>query len=88
MLASAGLISPDLADILATPSPDAAVAKKRTKRIAGAGDLTANDYAEMLRRVDRRRKEQVEKEKGNSGRKKGSILRKRNEKKRSGNKVL
>ena len=74
MLASAGLISPDLADILATPSPDAAVAKKRTKRIAGAGDLTVNDYAEMLRRVDRRRKEQVEKEK--EQRKKGSILRK------------
>ena len=44
-----GLISPDLADILATPSPDAAVAKKRTKRITGARDLTVNDYAEMLR---------------------------------------
>ena len=55
-------ISPDLADILVTPSGDAAVAKKRTRRIVGARDLTAEDCVGMLRE-DKRRKEETEKEK-------------------------
>ena len=61
-LVASGLISPDLADILVTPSGDAAVAKKRTRRIVGARDLTAEDYVGMLRK-DKRRKEEAEKEK-------------------------
>ena len=61
-LVASGLISPDLADILVTPSGDAAVAKKRTRRIVGARDLTAEDYVDMLRK-DKRRKEEAEKEK-------------------------
>ena len=32
----AGLIPAEMADILATPSPDVAMTKKRTKRITGA----------------------------------------------------
>ena len=51
-----------MADILVTPSGDAAVAKKRTRRIVGARDLTAEDYVGMLRE-DKRRKEETEKEK-------------------------
>ena len=61
-LVASGLISPDLADILVTPSGDAAVAKKCTRRIVGARDLTAEDYVGMLRK-DKRRKEEAEKEK-------------------------
>ena len=61
-LVAAGLISPDLADILVTPSDDAAVAKKRTRRIVGARNLTAEDYVVMLCE-DKRRKEEAEKEK-------------------------
>lgn len=57
-----GLISPDLCDILALPSGDAAIAKNRVKRITGARDLTADDYAEMLRE-DKRKKEEAEIEK-------------------------
>ena len=56
------LVSQDLADILATPSSDAAVAKWRTKRIVGARELTANDYSEMLRE-DQRKKDQLAEEK-------------------------
>ena len=44
-LVAAGLISPDFADNLVTPSGDAAVAKKRTRRIVGARDLTAGHVA-------------------------------------------
>ena len=58
-LVASGLISPDLADILVTPSGDAAVAKKRTRRIVGARDLTAEDYVGMLRK-DKRRKEEAD----------------------------
>ena len=39
-LVAVGLVPPDLADILATPSEDAAVLKKRTKHITGARELT------------------------------------------------
>lgn len=59
-LASAGLVQPDLADILSAPSEDAAVAKKRTKRITGARALTANEYVKMLREDDRKKKEAAE----------------------------
>ena len=48
-----------MANILATPSPDAAMTRKRTKRITGARDLTAYDYREMLHE-DKRRKEDLE----------------------------
>ena len=61
-LVAAGLISLDLADIIVTPSGDAAVAKKRTRRIVGARDLIAEDYVGMLHE-DKRRKEEAEKEK-------------------------
>ena len=47
-LVSAGLVSPDLMDILAVPSADAAVSKQRTKPITGARCLTSDEYAEML----------------------------------------
>ena len=47
-LVSAGLIPEDLSDILAAPPEDAAISKKRTKRITGARALTADDYSEML----------------------------------------
>ena len=43
-LVAAGLVSPDLIDILAVPLEDAAVMKRKTKRITGARDLTAGDY--------------------------------------------
>ena len=64
-LVSAGLVPPDLADILSTPSEDAAVSKKRTKQITGARALTANEYVEMLYEDDRKKKEEAElKQKG------------------------
>ena len=49
-------------DILLAPNKDAAVSKKRSKRITGARDLMSNEYAEMLRR-EKRKKEETEKEK-------------------------
>ena len=61
-LFTVGLVSPDLSDILAIPEDDAAVVKKRTKRITGARDLTADGYAEMLR-ADKRKKEEAEEQK-------------------------
>ena len=61
-LVTVGLVSPDLSDILAIPEDDAAVVKKRAKRITGARDLTADDYAEMLR-ADKRKKEEAEEQK-------------------------
>ena len=61
-LVDSGLVSPDLADILVTPAEDAAVVKKRVKRIVGARDLTAEDYIAMLRE-DKRKKEEAEKDK-------------------------
>ena len=50
----------DLADILATPSEDAAVLKKRTKRITGARELTSNKYVEWLKEEERMKKEALE----------------------------
>ena len=47
----------DLSDILVTLPEDAAVAKKRTKRITNARNLTSDEYTEMLRRDDRKKKE-------------------------------
>lgn len=61
-LVSAGLIPEELSDILATPSRDAAVSKKRTKRITGARDLTSNEYRKMLEE-DERKKQEAEREK-------------------------
>ena len=61
-LVMAGLIPGEMADILATPSSDAAMTKKRTKRITGARDLTADDYREMLL-DDKKRKEDLEQQK-------------------------
>ena len=61
-LVSAGLISPDLMDILVAPGNDAVVMKKWTKRITGERDLTAGEYADMLRE-DKWRKEKIEKQK-------------------------
>ncbi len=43
-LVAAGLISPDLVNILVTPAEDNAVSKKWTKRITGARDLTYEEY--------------------------------------------
>ena len=54
-LVAAGLIPPDLADILATPPEDAAISKKRSKHITGARELTANEYAERLREEERKK---------------------------------
>ena len=48
-LVCAGLVLEDLSDILVTPSSDAAVAKKRMKRIVGARHLTSDEYVEMLK---------------------------------------
>ena len=45
-------------NILVAPANDAAVMKKRTKRITGARDLTAGEYADMLREDKRRKEEQ------------------------------
>ena len=59
-LVVSGLISPDLADILVTPSGDATVTKNHTRRIVGARDLTAEDYVSMLHE-DKRKKEEAEK---------------------------
>ena len=64
-----GLISPDLADILVTPSGDATVTKKRTRHIVGARDLTAEDYVSMLRE-DKERRSRKEKQRKEQERKK------------------
>ena len=66
-LVAAGLIPPDLADILAKPPEDAAILKKRSKRITGARELTANEYAERLREEERKKKEAEEKERREGG---------------------
>ena len=58
----AGIIPADMADILTTPLPDAAMIRKRTKRITGAWDLTANGYRDMLLE-DKRRKEDLKQQK-------------------------
>ena len=61
-LVMAGIILADMADILTTPLPDAAMIRKRTKRITGARDLTANEYRDMLLK-EKRRKEDLEQQK-------------------------
>ena len=61
-LVMAGLIPAEMADILTTPSPDAAMTRKRTKRITGTRDLTADDYRDMLVE-DKHRKEDLEQQK-------------------------
>ena len=48
-----------MADIVATPSPDAAMTSKRTKRITDTRDLTADYYRGMLLE-DKRRKQDLE----------------------------
>lgn len=55
-LVVAGLVPEDLSDILVTPSSDAAVAKKRTKRILGARHLTSDEYIEMLKNEEKKKK--------------------------------
>ena len=54
-LVFAGLVPEDLSDILVIPSSDAAVAKKRTKRIVGARHLTSVEYVEMLKNEERKK---------------------------------
>ena len=54
-LVMVGIIPADMADILTTPLPDAAMIRKRTKRITGARDLTANEYRDMLLKEKRRK---------------------------------
>ena len=56
-LVAAGLVPEDLSDILITPASDAAVAKKRTKRIVGARHLTSDEYVQMLHNEERKKKE-------------------------------
>ena len=55
----AGLIPAEMADILATLSPDTAMTRKCTKRITSARDLTADDYREILLE-DKRKKEDLD----------------------------
>ena len=66
-LVVAGLVPVELADILAEPPADAAVAKKRTGRIVGARELTANDYANMVRDSERKKGRSI----GTEAKKKG-----------------
>ena len=56
-LVCAGLVPEDLSDILVTPSSDAAVAKKIMKHIVGARHLTSDEYVEMLKSEERKKKE-------------------------------
>ena len=60
---SAGLIPQELSDILAPPANDAAVSKKRTKRITGARDLTSDDYRKMLEEDEKKKREAEEEKK-------------------------
>ena len=80
-LVDAGLISQDLADVLATPSSDAAAAKRQTKHIVGARELMANEYSEMLKE-DQRKKDQLAKERKERV-KRENVKRKRRKKKRN-----
>ena len=56
-LVAVGLVPPDLADILVTPSKDAAVSNMGTKRtcITGARELTSNEYVEWSKEKQRKR---------------------------------
>ena len=53
-----GLVPPDLADILVTPSGNGAVSK--TNRITGARELTSHEYVEWLKEKQRKKKEAAE----------------------------
>ena len=45
-----------------TPTSDAAMSRKRTKRITGARELTSNEYLGMLQE-EKRKKDEAEEEK-------------------------
>jgi len=49
-----------LADILTPPSEDAPASKKHSKCIAGARELTANEYTSRLKEEERKKKEATE----------------------------
>ena len=57
---AAGLVPVDLADIFAPPPEGAAASKKRTKRITGARELTANEYTAWLKEEERKKKKLAE----------------------------
>ena len=59
-LVMAGLVPEDLSDIFLTPQEDAAVLKRREKRITGARNLTSDEYVEMLKECERKKKEEEE----------------------------
>ena len=59
-LFKAGLIPPDLVDILATPPTTI----EPTKRITGARELTANEYYEWLQAEELKKKEAAEAKQG------------------------
>ncbi len=61
-LLEAGFIPEEMADILEIPQSNEASSRKRTKRITGARDLTAEDYRNMLL-ADKKKKEELEEEK-------------------------
>jgi len=63
-LVAAGLVPVNLADILAPPSKDAAASKKRSKRITGAREQTANEYTSCLKEEERKKKKRLKKKKG------------------------
>ena len=56
----AGLVPEDLSDIFLTPQEDAAVLKRKEKRITGARNLTSDEYMEMLKECERKKKEEEE----------------------------
>ena len=62
-LVMAGLIPEDLSDIFLTPQDNAAVSKRREKRITGARNLTADDYFKMLVDDEEKKKEEMKKKK-------------------------
>ena len=70
-------------EILATPANDAAMSRKRTKRITGARELTANEYVGMLQEEKRKMKQ---KKRDRKRKRRGSVRRKtmRNGKERRG----
>ena len=59
-LVAAGLVPEDLSDILITPPVDAAVTKERTKHIVGARHLTADDYVQMVKDIENKKREAEE----------------------------
>lgn len=59
-LVAAGLVPETLSDILVTPPEDAAVTKQRTKRIVGARHLTSDEYLQMLKDEEKKKKEAEE----------------------------